>query len=86
MVKIERSFPAPDSLESEAKKVSGSYEQPDVVSRLRKDFHDKCYICELKNLQDPQVEHLFLLIKTENTLNENLTGIICFGHAVTAME
>lgn len=58
MVKIERSFPAPDSLESEAKKVSGSYEQPDVVSRLRKDFHDKCYICELKNLQDPQVEHL----------------------------
>ena len=58
MVKIERSFPAPASLESEAKKVSGSYEQPDVVSRLRKDFHDKCYICELKNLQDPQVEHL----------------------------
>ena len=48
MVKIERSFPAPASLESEAKKVSGSYEQPDVVSRLRKDFHDKCYICELK--------------------------------------
>ena len=58
MVKIERSFLAPDSLESEAKKVSGSYEQPDVVSRLRKDFHNKCYICELKNLQDPQVEHL----------------------------
>ena len=25
---------------------------------MRKDFHDKCYICELKNLQDPQVEHL----------------------------
>ena len=85
MVKIERSFPAPASLESEAKKVSGSYEQPDVVSRLRKDFHDKCYICELKNLQNPQVEHL-LPHKTENTLNENLTGIICFGHAVTAME
>ena len=38
MVKIERSFPAPDSLESEAKKVSGSYEHPDVVSRLRKDL------------------------------------------------
>lgn len=34
MVKIERSFPAPASLESEAKKVSGSYEQPDVVSRF----------------------------------------------------
>ena len=42
-------------------------------------------ICELKNLQDPQVEHL-LPHKNGNTLNENLTGTICFGHAVTAME
>lgn len=58
MVKVERSFPAPESLTAEAKKVSGSYEMPDVVSRLRKDFHNKCYICELGNLQDPQVEHL----------------------------
>lgn len=58
MVKIERSFPAPESLAVEAKKVSGSYEMPDVVERLKKDFHNKCYICELSNLQDPQVEHL----------------------------
>ena len=58
MVKIERSFPAPQSLAIEAKKLSGSYEMPDVVERLKKDFHNKCYICELKNLQDPQVEHL----------------------------
>lgn len=58
MVKIERSFPAPSSLAIEARKKSGSYEKPDVVERLVKDFHNKCYICELKNLQDPQVEHL----------------------------
>lgn len=58
MVKIERSFPAPSSLATEAKKKSGSYEEQDVVERLKKDFYNKCYICELKNLHDPQVEHL----------------------------
>lgn len=58
MVKIRRSFPAPESLEREARKTDGSCTEKDVVDRLRKDFHDKCYICELKGLQDPQVEHL----------------------------
>lgn len=58
MVKIERSFPAPESLAIEAKKSSGSYEEDDVVQRLIADFHNKCYICEMKELQDPQVEHL----------------------------
>lgn len=85
MVKIERSFPSHCLFGIRSKKVSGSYEQPDVVSRLRKDFHDKCYICELKNLQDPQVEHL-LPHKNGKYLNENLTGTIYSGHAVTAME
>ena len=58
MVKIERSFPAPSSLAKEAAKKNGSYEKPDVVEQLKEDFHNKCYICGLKNLQDPQVEHL----------------------------
>ncbi|MCI8376354.1 MAG: hypothetical protein HFI29_13130 [Lachnospiraceae bacterium] len=58
MIKIERSFPAPSSLAAEAAKNNGSYEKPDVVERLKEDFHNKCYICELKNLQGPQVEHL----------------------------
>lgn len=58
MIKIERSFPAPSSLAAEAAKNNGSYEKPDVVERLKADFHNKCYICELKELQDPQVEHL----------------------------
>lgn len=50
MVKIERSFPAPASLQAEAKKISGSYEKSDVIAQLKKDFHNKCYICELKDL------------------------------------
>lgn len=58
MVKIKRSLPAPESLAIEAQKVSGSYEKKDVVERLKEDFHNKCYICELDNLQDPEVEHL----------------------------
>lgn len=58
MVKIERSYPAPKSLAIEKKKADGSYREQDVVDQLEKDFHGKCYICEIKPLQDPQVEHL----------------------------
>lgn len=58
MVKVERSFPAPESLAEEAKKVTGRYDKQDVIERLRRDFHNKCYICEMKELQDPNVEHL----------------------------
>lgn len=58
MVKVERSFPAPDSLAIEAQKKDGSYSESDVVERLKNDFHNKCYICELDDLSDPQVEHL----------------------------
>lgn len=59
MVKIECSFPAPRSLAEEALKRNGKYDRSDVIERLKKDFHDKCYICEMKGLQDPNVEHLF---------------------------
>ncbi len=59
MVKIRRSFPAPASLETESRNPSGgSYTRADVLQRLKEDFHDKCYICEMKELQDPEVEHL----------------------------
>lgn len=53
MVKIERSFPAPESLA-----LKKSYNDADVVKRLKQDFHNKCYICGMKDLQDPNVEHL----------------------------
>ncbi len=58
MVKIERTFPAPESLAVEATKKSGKYDMPDVIKQLQKDFYDKCYICEMRKLQDPVVEHL----------------------------
>lgn len=58
MVKVERTFPAPASLAVEAQKKNGSYDKADVIEQLSKVFHNKCYICEMKNLQDPQVEHL----------------------------
>ena len=83
MVKVERSFPAPESLAEEAKKVGGRYDKQDVIDRLKKDFHNKCYICGLKELQDPNVEHL--LIRTGSIQRENLTGKIYSGHAGIAM-
>lgn len=58
MVKITRSPVPPASLAAEAQKEYGSYSKPDVIRQLREDFHEKCYICELRNLSDPEVEHL----------------------------
>ena len=58
MVKIERSLLAPPSLAIEAKKANGSCTQQDVIDQLKHDFHNKCYICELSDLSDPNVEHL----------------------------
>lgn len=57
MVKVERSKPAPKTLQTAKKKGKGSYRREDVIDRLREDFHDKCYLCETKGLQDPEVEH-----------------------------
>ncbi|MGL5411054.1 MAG: HNH endonuclease [Cetobacterium sp.] len=53
MIKIERSHPAPSSLA-----LKQSHNSFDVIERLYIDFHEKCYICGLKGLQDPEVEHL----------------------------
>ncbi len=58
MVKILRSPTPPASLVAEKEKANGSHRCEDVVKQLVHDFHNKCYICELKGLQDPEVEHL----------------------------
>lgn len=58
MVKINRNPVPPASLEIEKQKVHGSYNKPDVIQQLKEDSHDKCYICELGGLSDPEVEHL----------------------------
>lgn len=57
MVKVERSQPAPSSLAVERDKKNGKYNEPDVIRRLVKDFHGKCYICEI-HVKDVNVEHL----------------------------
>lgn len=58
MIKVERTYPAPPSLEIESKKPNGKYNCDDVVEQLAHDFNNKCYICGMDDLQDPQVEHL----------------------------
>lgn len=58
MIKIERNPIPPPSLAVEAQKAEGFYNKPDVIQRLKEDSHDKCYICELGGLSDPEVEHL----------------------------
>ena len=84
MVKVERSFPAPASLAVEAQKVKGSYSMPDVVKQLKEDFHNKCYICELSELQMPRW-NIYCHILTENIQSENLTGIIFSGRVGIAI-
>ena len=74
MVKIVRSFPAPESLFEEAKKVTGRYDKPDVVVRLKKDFHNKCYICEMKELQDPEQYLTFQLREDRVVISEKQEG------------
>ena len=58
MVKIERTPTPPASLAIESQKAHGIYNSEDVIFQLKQDFHSKCYLCELKDLTDIQVEHL----------------------------
>ena len=58
MVKAERTPTPPPSLAVEKKKANGSYKLPDVIEQLEQDFHGKCYLCEIDELQSVEVEHL----------------------------
>lgn len=58
MVKIEKTTVPPASLAIEKKKASGSYREPDVIRQLQHDFNGKCYLCEIDELQNVEVEHL----------------------------
>ena len=57
MVNITKSQPAPACLALEKLKVSGDYKCGDVLERLKKDFYNKCYICENKGVSSINVEH-----------------------------
>lgn len=84
MVKVERSFPVPESLAEEARKANGKYDRQDVIERLKRDFHNKCYICEMKKLQDPNVEHL-LPHKNGKYLERKFNWENLFGHVGIVM-
>lgn len=79
MIKINRYPIPPASLAIEATKPRGSYNGADVVQQLKNDSNDKCYICELQDLSDPEVEHLRPHFNAQEK-SWFLTGIIYFMH------
>jgi len=71
MIKITKS-PEPAQLALERKKSSGTYRHADIVSVIKKDFYNRCYLCEA-NPQSINIEHLVphrdvheLIFKWEN--------------------
>ncbi len=57
MVFFPKSMPAPASLATEIKKLSGKYNCEDVLKALKADFKNKCYICGQKEPTSINVEH-----------------------------
>ncbi len=57
MIRVERTYPAPPCLAIEKAKPNGTYRCAGVIPTLKSIFHNKCYICEMGDLQDPEVEH-----------------------------
>jgi hypothetical protein len=69
MIYLKKSKPAPSCLAVEKlKKKSKNWRCGDVVSRLKEDFKNKCYICEEKEISSINVEHF---VPHRNT-NRNL--------------
>lgn len=57
MIRINRNSSVPQSLLIEEDKENGTYNTPEVLDALYLDFHNKCYICESKNLTSINIEH-----------------------------
>lgn len=60
MVNFRKGTPSQEVLEKlaeEKKKANGTYNIPEVVNALKEEFHDKCYICEQKNIKGINIEH-----------------------------
>lgn len=57
MIYFPKSQPSPACLATEKLKAKGDYKCGDVVSRLKADFKNKCYICEEKEISSINVEH-----------------------------
>lgn len=46
-----------ERLQEEKEKDNGTYNIPEVIEALKEEFHDKCYICEQKNIKSINIEH-----------------------------
>ncbi|WP_343693191.1 hypothetical protein [Chitinophaga sp.] len=57
MIFSAKSQPPPPSLATEKKKASGSYRCDDVLDTIKKDFYNKCYICEQSEPITINIEH-----------------------------
>ena len=57
MLYFKKSQPAPDCLQQEKLKSNGSYKCGDVLPRIKADFKNKCYLCELKEPTSINTEH-----------------------------
>lgn len=64
MIKVDRNKnyygveAAKDILKREKEKLSGNYNQPEVIDALKLIFNNKCYICENKKITSYNIEHL----------------------------
>lgn len=64
MIKVDRNKnysevdTAKDILKREREKLSGNYNQPEVLDALKLIFNSKCYICENKKITSYNIEHL----------------------------
>lgn len=56
MIGVRRS-PEPPAVLAQSR-AKDRYRSREVVNRLVEDFHDKCYVCEIRPLQGRNVEHL----------------------------
>lgn len=80
MVFFEKSQPAPESLAIEKEKKDGKYNLGDVLERLKRDFQNKCYICEAKAPTTINVEH-FIPHRGNIELKFNWNNLFwCCGH------
>ncbi len=57
MLYFEKSQPTPECLAIEKQKTNGDYKCGGVLSRLKEDFKNKCYICEKLEPSSINVEH-----------------------------
>ena len=79
-VKITPSKEVLDKLEEEKAKVNGTYNLPEVVEVLKEEFHDKCYICEQKNVKNINIEHFIPHKKNKDLMFDYNNLYYACGH------